>query len=273
MKKKLFLNQAPKATYQKGIFNYMGAKGQLVDWIIPMFPSHTTYAEVFGGTFVIGLNKPKSKIEFYNDINSNLSNLFHIIRTRYDEFSDAIDNIIVSEDWHAKFFRHENDVEDELERAIRYFYVMTFTFRGKYEGGWSVENAVSSTNESRRVLIKQIHERMKDVIVLNKPYDKVINDNNNKDTLLYLDPPYVSTEMYYKKLAGGFGENDHIKLRDLLAKHNGYFFLSYEDDEMVSDLYHNFKIHRRKAARSSSGVSKFEVVVTNYTPQKTLFSI
>lgn len=257
-----------------GFFSYMGNKHDLAKWIIPYFPKHKVYVEVFGGTFAIGLNKPKADVEIYNDLNGNLSNLFHVVRTRFDEFTAQLEQMIISEDWHKLFFGNHNDF-DELENAIRYYYVMLFTFRGKYDGGFSYDDVPSFGNTLTRRIpeLKDIHNRIKNTIILNKPCFDIIRQNNKPETLLYLDPPYVSTEMYYKNLAGSFTETDHIKLRDLLEKHTGFFFLSYEDDELVSDLYGKFHIHRKELLRQTSKTKKYEVLVTNYKPQNTLFSI
>lgn len=258
-----------------GFFSYMGNKHDLAKWILPYFPQHKTYVEVFGGTFAIGLNKPKSQVEIYNDLNGNLSNLFHVVRTRYDEFVEQLNQMIVSEAWHKFFYKNHNDPNNELENAVRYYYVMCFTFRGKYDGGFSYTNEKSFTTTLQRKLpeLKEIHDRIKNVIILNKTCFDVVKQNNQPDTLLYLDPPYVSTESYYETLAGGFTETDHVKLRDLLANHKGYFFLSYEDDELVSDIYHEFHIHRKNLLRASKNQVVEEVLVTNYKPQNTLFSI
>ena len=259
----------------EGFFSYMGNKNSLCDWIIPQFPMHKTYVEVFGGTFAIGLNKPKidGVVEIYNDFNSNLSNLFEIVRTRHEEFLEELDKTIISEEWHKKFYGNHSDFSP-MENAVRYFYVMLYTFRGKYDGGFSytAENSYCKMMERKREVIKEIHKRIKNVIVLNKNCFDVVRQNNDKDTLLYLDPPYVDTEQYYKHLAGTFGETEHIKLRDMLEQHKGHFFLSYEDDPLVSDLYRKFKIHRKQLFRGSSNTVRYEVLVTNYEPVQNLFS-
>lgn len=252
-------------------FSYMGNKLQLAHWIIPELMScpHKTYVEVFGGTFAIGLNKPKSAIEIYNDYNKHLSRLFHVVRTRWEEFESAWNNMIISEDWHRNIFYDNHSSDDEIEDAIRYFYIMSMTYLGKYTGGFSYQAKESFTNiiENKLHVAKIIHNRIKNVIILNKHAFKVIEQNNTKDTLLYLDPPYVSTEVYYERLAGSFNRQDHVELRDLLLKHKGYWFLSYEDDEMVNDLYRNFRFIRQKQNRSSNNTTVNEVLVTNYTKE------
>lgn len=257
-----------------GFFSYMGNKHDLVDWIIPLFPQHKTYVEVFGGTFAIGLNlQDVGQVKIYNDLNKDLSNLFHVVRTQYEDFQAEIDKMIVSEDWHKMFYRNHSDYTP-LENAVRYYYVMCFTFRGKYDGGFSYtdERSFAEMLQRKKQDVKAIHERIKNVIILNKPCFDVIRQNNEEGTLLYLDPPYVSTESYYSTLAGGFTETDHIKLRDMLEKHKGYFFLSYEDDELVSDLYSGFHIHRKNLLRATNKSTRYEVLVTNYKQRTTLFN-
>jgi len=62
-----------------------------------------------------------------------------------------------------------------------------------------------------------------------------------ENTLFYLDPPYVGTENYYD-MPSGFGIAQHELLADLLKNIKGKFVLSYNDCEVVRDLYKDLNI-------------------------------
>lgn len=58
---------------------WFGSKSKFVNKIVDSFPEHNTFVDVFGGSGVVLLNKPQSKIEVYNDIDSRLVNLFKVL--------------------------------------------------------------------------------------------------------------------------------------------------------------------------------------------------
>lgn len=61
--------------------SWIGGKKALRDVIIQSFPSHyERYIEVFGGGGWILFHKPPEPFEVYNDYNSNLTNLFHVVK-------------------------------------------------------------------------------------------------------------------------------------------------------------------------------------------------
>lgn len=261
-------------------FRYMGNKSSIADWIVPSFPAGMkTYVEVFGGTFAIGMNKPKHEIEVFNDFNPHLANLFEVNRVKHKEFIEAIKELHISEYLYNHYWDNHNDYSTfpNLENAVRYFYIMCLTWGGAYEGGWGMvyKKEWTMTFETKLSTLKKIHERTKNLVVLNKDFRKCIKlFAKRPDTLLYLDPPYVGTESYYKHLAGSFTETDHVQLRDLLNKADCYWFLSYEDNEMVNDLYKKYhKLSKMKFRPGTKDLrSAEEVVFTNYKPQNTLFN-
>lgn len=261
----------------KTIFAYMGNKATITQWIIENFPqgySKMRYVEVFGGTARILLEKIPSEVEIYNDFNSHLTNLFEVIRSHKEAFYEQLNQLIVSEDMYNYFYKEINNSPNDIERAIRYFYIMSFCHKGKFTGGFSVipdKNYIHKF-ENKKATIDWISKRMKNVLVMNKSFEKVVTANNTSDTLLYLDPPYVSTETYYSKLAGAFTLQDHITLRDLLKKHKGQFILSYEADQLVNDLYSDFNIIGKNKWRPGRGEEVEEILVSNFKVENTLFN-
>ena len=48
-------------------------------------PPHEVYVEVFSGMAAFLLNKLRSKLKVYNDIDGNLVNVFKVIRDHWEE--------------------------------------------------------------------------------------------------------------------------------------------------------------------------------------------
>ena len=252
---------------------YMGSKMAIADWIVPMFPKHKTYVEVFGGTAAILLNKPKSPVEIYNDKNIFMSNLFECIIRYYDEFKDRVSKWNVSEVRYSDYFDNhivKPSTFPDLEAALRYYYVLKVVGYGKYTGGFYVN--IDSSNQVFDGALRDIenfHKRFKTVLVFSRDFERLIRNTNKPDTLFYLDPPYKGTESYYEKITGAFEETDHIKLRDILYNIKGMFYLSYEDDAFVRDLYSDpkFSILEKEKFRPGQGEYKTEIVITNHFPE------
>lgn len=263
------------------IFPYMGNKTDMVDFIEPYIPSHKIYCEVFGGTMAVLLNKRKSQFikEVYNDRNTMLTNMFEIIRTRKEEFVENLNELYVSELLHEKmryrFKEWEPSKENSMEDAVAFFYVMMFTFGGKFTGGFGWQNSTrfGYLIDNKIPAINAIHNRIKNVEIVNKDYSYLINKFNNEDSFLYLDPPYVSSETYYEFAAGAFDEQEHIKMRDQLSSFKGKYMISYEESELVRDLYSNHTILSMSKFRQSKGGSAEEIIVMNYKKEPTLFDL
>src|SRR5690625_4190982 len=96
---------------------WVGGKGKLVNTILPLFPEHKGYVEVFGGSAVVLLNKPSSKWEVLNDFDSNLANFWKVIQRDKDKFLESFKYEIVSrerfQEYREKYkmSNYENDIE------------------------------------------------------------------------------------------------------------------------------------------------------------------
>jgi DNA adenine methylase len=63
----------------------MGGKRRLAKHILPLMGEHTTYVEPFAGGAAMFFMKEPSKVEVINDINSDLVNLYRVVRHHLDE--------------------------------------------------------------------------------------------------------------------------------------------------------------------------------------------
>lgn len=65
---------------------WIGGKRILAKTIISMMPEHHCYVEVFGGAGWVLFRKTPSEVEVWNDLNSDLVNLFRIVRNKLHVF-------------------------------------------------------------------------------------------------------------------------------------------------------------------------------------------
>lgn len=66
---------------------WMGGKRRLAKHLIPLFPEHQCYVELFaGGAALFFLRPEKAKTEVLNDLNGGLINLYRVVQHHFDEF-------------------------------------------------------------------------------------------------------------------------------------------------------------------------------------------
>ena len=67
------------------LFSYPGGKFFQLPILLQHMPPHDIYVEVFGGAASLLFAKPPARIEVYNDIWSDIVNLFRVIRDNGEE--------------------------------------------------------------------------------------------------------------------------------------------------------------------------------------------
>jgi DNA adenine methylase len=72
------------------LLRYFGGKWMLAPWVLSHFPVHAKYIESFGGGGSILLSKPVVHAEIYNDLDSEIVNLFSAARSNLPELLDQI---------------------------------------------------------------------------------------------------------------------------------------------------------------------------------------
>lgn len=246
-------------------FAWVGGKSRLASQITEIFPAHTSYIEVFGGALSVFYAKRKSKIEILNDINGDLINLHRIIKTRPASLTAEINTMLKSRELFYNIKFKKIKPRSDIQRAAFYYYLISLSFGAKTENFAMSKCVRSSKNIYKDFMLYS--KRLKTAVIENMSYEKLIKEYDNKEALFYVDPPYVGTEKYYKT-PNGFNINDHINLADILKNIKGKFVLSYNDCEVVRDLYKDFKIKRIKTRYSLNAASKSrsanELIITNY---------
>jgi len=255
----------------RSIISRQGGKARLYKYLIPMFPKHTHYAEVFGGAGWCLINKPEVCIEIFNDIDTNLINLFRVLRDFPGEFVNRYRYELVSRKSFDEYKKIEFNKLPPIDRAVAWYYVYYNSFVGdmstfilrKYQ-----------TNPNRFIsrlpkLVENFANRFTNVIIEDIDFRDFFKKYNTKDFFFYLDPPYYGTAGYEVP----FVEQDHIDLSNCLQTFKGRFLLTYNDHPTIRALYKGFTIKNitqayQAANRPSSYIGKSntgrQIIIKNY---------
>ncbi|MGO5175157.1 DNA adenine methylase [Ruminococcus sp. LCP21S3_E8] len=278
----------------------MGNKTSILHILYALFPlNYERYIEPFGGSGAVLLGKKKpDKFEVYNDFNHNLVNLFRCMRDRpmafikelgfyplnsRDDFN-AIKHFFKQEKFEDKYLDEELELtkiilpdlkaeeiielyikmkqDYDLRRAVMFLKLLRYSYSS---GGKSFACQPFSV-VSLFQLIEQVGKRLENTVIENQDFEVLIKHYDREKAFFYCDPPYVSTEHFYDC---GFNMDSHIRLRDTLMNIKGLFLLSYNDCEIVRELYHDcaffdFKRVHSMVQRYEAGKEFPEILIANY---------
>lgn len=181
------------------IVRYHGGKWRLASWILSHLPEHRVYVEPFGGAGSVLLKKQRSYAEVYNDLDTEMVNLFRVARDRGDELRRALDL--------TPFARDEFDLaweiaDDPLERARRTVVRAGMgrdsasatmghksSFRAYVGDKRSAPTMADWTNYPDA--LDAIVARLRGVAIERRDARLVMSAYDGHDTVHYVDPPYV----------------------------------------------------------------------------------
>lgn len=257
-------------TTLKAPFGWIGGKSRLAKDIINLIPEdHTKYIEVFGGAGSVLYSKEKSKLEVLNDVNGELINLHRAIRNNPQTLSYYLNNLLISREIFNAIKKGHMQPKNKIEAAAFYLYLITQSFGSKMD---SFAMCAKSGRKPKDIYksYQKWSNRLKGVTIENKSFSELIPLYDKEDAFFYVDPPYVATESYYKN-TGGFGKKEHEELAALLKGAKGKFLLSYNDCDLVRELYKDFNIKITKEIDYTLGSNMHkkkksvkEVFITNY---------
>ena len=271
----------------------------MLEVILNSFPQTVErYIEVFGGGATVLLGKQPSKFEVYNDFNTDLVNMFRCIKDKplsffrhagffplnsRSEFQMLLDFINCREPDFSNVNREISVAKSEfneldskeliealhgranmydVDRAAAFYKLIRYSYggAGKNFGGQPVN--LSRTLEN----IYAVANRLNNVVIESKDFEPLIKQYDRPNSFFYLDPPYVETEGHYMV---DFPRTDHFRLYECLKNMKGRFLLSYNDCELIKELYKDYFIVERSrlnslAQRYSAGSEFKELLIANY---------
>lgn len=260
------------------LLRYHGGKWRLAPWIISHFPRHRVYIEPFGGAASVLLRKPRAYAEIWNDLNSEVFNLFSVLRTR--AAAAALIRAIEMTPFHRGEFELASEPSPDPVESARRLIVRSFMGFGSAgvlgeTTGFRADSNRSGTTPAHDwanlpPALSQIVERLKGVVIERKNALDLIAQRDGESTLFYVDPPYMWETRSAKVLGASrwhayrheLTDEDHAALLDLLCNCRGMVVLSgYASPLYDTKLSHWRRIER--AAHADGARARTEVLWLN----------
>jgi DNA adenine methylase len=228
---------------------YFGSKGGFYNKIIEQFPKepYDIYVEPYGGTYIVGLQKPEVPVEVYNDLEQNVYSLYKVIgdKEMFEEFKQKCDLSLYSEDLRNEY---KSELKNELslvDRAFYFFYVNRTSHNGI--GGFSMNSSIRR-KMSKAVSdylscidrLPELHQRLSKVMITNMDGVKLIEKYKDKpNCLIYADPPYEQSTRTNARYKEDMDREGHIKFIDSVLDSKANILISGYDCELYDRLTEN----------------------------------
>ncbi|MDH4229947.1 MAG: DNA adenine methylase [Nitrospirota bacterium] len=207
---------------------WMGSKRRLAPVILPMFPVHSCYVEVFAGSgSLLFAREDPAKTEVLNDIDGELVNFFRTAKHHLVEFCNQFRWAVTS----RKVFDWCQDMPPEplteIQRAARFYYLQRLAFGGKKNGpyGYSTTSKPKLNLVALEETMSEVHTRLAGVNIENLDWQDCIARYDRPHTLFYCDPPYWSTTGY----GTPFVLEHYDRMADLARTIKGKMIISVSD--------------------------------------------
>lgn len=250
---------------------WYGGKLIHLPYILPYIPSHDYYTDVFGGMAPILLNKPISLYEVYNDVNSQLVNLWIAIQNSYDYLMNRCDFSITSRQLWDEYAIPTGDPKED---AYRFLYRITCSYSAIGTQFRGIGDAhTMKTFRGLRERIGKIHYRIEKVLFENQDFHQLLPRVDKDRAFWYIDPPYFKGGEHYENIDGGvkWNENSMEDLYRFMEKAKGLWMLSI-DKNVADQIGCQTWIKTYSINTNVNGgirTPRTEYLIMNYDPEKT----
>ena len=219
------------------------------------------------------LRKARSYSEVYNDLDGEVVNLFRVLRGgRADELTEAIRLTPYARE---EFLSSGPAAGDPVESARR---LMVLSFLGFGSDGHNAAVPTGFRSNAHRngtvpatdwahlpESLRRITDRLRGVLIENRPALKVMDKNDRPDTLHYLDPPYphaTRTRKVRNSYKHEMYDSDHAVLLEKIKGLEGMVVLSSYPNGMYDRALRGWRKVERQS-RADGARKRTEVLWIN----------
>lgn len=180
------------------VLRYHGGKYRLGSWLVSHYPPHRCYVSDFCGAASDLLWKPRSYAEIINDLDGEIVSLFRVLRDPA-QARELKRQLLLTPFARAEFELAYLPDGDPIEQARR---TLIRSFMGFGSAGASGQMTGFRSDVTRRYTtpaadwanyadaLDFFTERLRGVVIENRPALEVMTKYDAPDALQYLDPPY-----------------------------------------------------------------------------------
>ncbi|WP_310386509.1 DNA adenine methylase [Roseateles sp.] len=258
------------------IIPWIGGKRRLADQLIPRFPKHSCYVEVFAGGAALYFLRPPAEVEVINDINGELVNLYRVVKHHLEEFVRQFKWALSSRDMFKWLQDTPTETLTDLQRAARFFYLQHQCFGAKVESQtWGTATTTPPVNLLRiEEQLSSAHLRLSSTYIEHLHWLECMKRYDRPHSFFYLDPPYFETAGY----GIDFPFSEYEVMADTLRNLKGKAMLSINDHPEIRRVFAGFHMESLDITYTVGGgaraAARKELVIWSWNPaedQDTLF--
>ena len=267
------------------VMRWHGGKWMLAPWILSHFPDHRVYVEAFGGAASVLMRKARSYAEVYNDLNGDAVNVFRVLRD--PETAAELERLLRLTPFAREEFEAPLNGAGPVERARRMIFRSFAGFGSaaanhEYPTGFRANSNRSGTTPAHDWMhypdeIATFVERLKGVVIEQRPAIDVMLHHDSPQTLHYVDPPYPHTTRRPRKRAiKEYGEwemtdAEHADLAVCLHSLTGMVVISGYRCDLYDMLYQGWERVERTAFADGARQRKESLWMKPGTQTATMF--
>ena len=272
--------------------NYIVGKADMIEFIKKNAPSNIKrFIDIFGGGFNVGINFDAEQI-IYNDCNFKVKELLEMLRNidtidLYKYIVSMIKKYKLEKGDKESYLKIRNlyNSQDKDHRDPKLLYLLIlfgYQQQIRFNSSYDYNNPVGQAGFNDKILEKIIsycrNLKEKNVVFMSNDFDNMW-EHINKNSFIYLDPPYLNTLGSYndgKRGFNGWNENEEYRLIKFLDKVHSKgvkFMLSniLEHEGKTNDILMEW-IKRNKFRvipyEEKTRKNRKEVIIVNYSEEE-----
>ncbi len=228
----------------KPIIPWVGSKRRLAKKLLPLFPKHHCYVEVFCGSAALYFLRPEpAHIEVINDINRDIANLYRVVQFHLGEFARQFEWAVISRELFKWYQSMPPEALTDIQRAARFYYLQQNAFGGYIHkprfGTTTTRKSAMDWQHIKEKLLSAHHRIVSTkTIIENLPWRECIERYDRTHTFFYLDPPYWQTEGYGLP----FGFEEYEQIAKIMRTCKGKVMLSINDHPDMRTVFKEFRM-------------------------------
>jgi len=254
--------------------NYYGSKDRMCSQIHALIPDGvSTWVDMFCGSAIVTLRKPRHRREVINDLNDDIINLFDVLRSgQASALYEAIELTPFS-DAELRRVYHTPESGDPIEKARRFLICSWFGRGGdihktglRWSKGQTVAPELAWARLPDRLI--DVAERLRGICIRSTDALKIVDDYDSEECLLFADPPYPGAvgRRYRIKMSNAQHEDLARRLCEARAK----VIVTMSLGTIYDDYFKDWCRHASRLVNNAGNHAE-EVIFTNFEP-RTLFS-